>query len=291
MGQHGVASALVSSSEIIVPSFTFPEASAIAIAKACEYGEWLQKPKGVIPNLSGIDKNKALSIIKTAKKKDPARPLWLDAESVNALLKCYGVNTVPSRVAASAEEAARVSADLGYPVALKLFSRTITHKTEVGGVILNLTSGEQVKAAFRKMKEGLEAMGKGGEMQGVTIQPMIATGTEMIVGVTQDPSFGPLMLFGMGGVYTELFKDVSMRIHPLTDIDAGEMVRSVKAYQLLEGWRGSKKQDIASLEELLLRISAMIEDIEEVRELDLTPVRVQEAGKGYVVLDARILVA
>jgi acyl-CoA synthetase (NDP forming) len=118
---------------------------------------------------------------------------------------------------------------------------------------------------------------------------MINSGVETIVGVTQDPSFGPLILFGLGGIYTELFKDVAFRIHPLTDVDAREMVRSVKAYQLLNGWRGSKPSDIPALEDLLLRVSALIEDFSQIKELDLNPVKVQKLGKGYVAVDARIL--
>jgi len=120
---------------------------------------------------------------------------------------------------------------------------------------------------------------------------MIPGGVEVIVGVTQDPSFGPLIMLGMGGIYTELFKDVTFRIHPLTDVDAREMVRSVKAYQLLAGWRGAKPSDVGSLEELLLRISAMVEDMPQIVELDLNPVKVLERGKGYVVVDVRVLLS
>jgi len=120
---------------------------------------------------------------------------------------------------------------------------------------------------------------------------MIPEGVEVIVGVTQDPSFGPLVMFGMGGIYTELFRDVTFRIHPLTDVDAQEMIRSVKAYQLLEGWRGSKPSDLKALEELLLRVSAMIEDLPQIVELDLNPVKVLEQDKGYAVVDARVMVS
>ena len=109
--------------------------------------------------------------------------------------------------------------------------------------------------------------------------------------MTQDPSFGPLIMFGMGGIYTELFKDVTFRIHPLTDVDAYEMVRSVRAYQLLEGWRGTAGSDIKSIQELLLRVSAMVEDITQIAELDLNPVKVFEAGKGYAVIDARVMLS
>jgi len=133
------------------------------------------------------------------------------------------------------------------------------------------------------------SVGREDEMQGVVVQEMITRGIEVIVGVTQDPSFGPLVLFGMGGIYAELFKDVLFRIHPLTDVDAQEMIRSVKTYQLLKGWRGSEPSDIEALEELLLRISAMVEDLPQIAELDLNPVKSLERNNGYVVVDARIM--
>ena len=126
-------------------------------------------------------------------------------------------------------------------------------------------------------------------MVGVTVQQMIAGGIEVIIGMTEDPSFGPLVMFGMGGVQAELFRDVTFRIHPLTDVDAHEMIRSVKAYQLLTGWRGSKMTDIEALENLLLRVSAMVEDLPQIAELDLNPIKVLEQDKGYVVVDARIM--
>lgn len=291
MGQHGVMLELVSGGTYVVPSFSFPEASAIAIAKACEYAEWLKRPKGVLPALSGIKKEQAREIVKSALAASTAQPLWLEADSVSALLECYGIRTIPSRFAATADEAVRIAGEIGFPVVLKLSSKTIIHKTDVGGVALDLRSAMEVSRAFNQIRQNLRGFGVEGEMDGVTVQPMITTGIETIVGVTQDPSFGPIIIFGLGGIYTELFKDVSARIHPLTDIDAREMVRSVKAYQLLDGWRGSKRHDIEAIEELLLRISAMIQDIEEIREIDLNPVKVQEEGKGYFTVDARILVA
>jgi len=127
------------------------------------------------------------------------------------------------------------------------------------------------------------------EMDGVTVQRMVPEGVEAIVGVTQDPLFGPLIMFGLGGTLVELLKDVVFRIHPLTDIDAREMVRSVKGYPLLEGWRGSPPGDVASLEELLLRVSYMIKEVPEIAEMDLNPVKVLQPGQGCVVVDTRIL--
>ena len=188
--------------------------------------------------------------------------------------------------AAAAEYAA---ARLGFPVAVKLESPTITPKTDVGGVILNVKSREEVAKAFHTIRKNLEKLGREKEMTGVIIQKMMTGGVENIVGVTQDPSFGPLMMFGSGGVYAELIKDVTMKLHPITDLDALEMINSLKMAKLFEGFRGSPPRDVKAVQDLLLRVSAMVEDIPEIAELDLNPVNVMPRGKGYRVIDARIL--
>jgi len=274
-----------------VPCYMFPESAAAALGRAYEYSEWLKRPKGVIPESEGIDKERAGEIISSAMERNAARPLWLDTGSAARLLGAYGIHTVTSKSAGTAGEAARAAEEIGFPVALKLDAASIVHKTEVGGVVLDLRSPKEVERAFARIRERLERKGLIEEMLGVTVQQMIPGGVEVIVGVTQDPSFGPLIMLGMGGIYTELFKDVTFRIHPLTDVDAREMVRSVKAYQLLAGWRGAKPSDVGSLEELLLRISAMVEDLPQIVELDLNPVKVLERGRGYVVVDVRILLS
>ncbi|HET8944807.1 MAG TPA: acetate--CoA ligase family protein, partial [Dehalococcoidia bacterium] len=135
----------------------------------------------------------------------------------------------------------------------------------------------------------IRGLARGEEMEGVTVQRMVPEGIEAIVGVTQDPLFGPLIMFGLGGTLVELLKDVAFRIHPLTDVDAREMVRSVKGYALLEGWRGSPPGDVAALEDLLLRVSYLIEEVPEIAEMDLNPVKVLPPGQGCVVVDTRIL--
>jgi len=161
----------------------------------------------------------------------------------------------------------------------------------VEGVILDCRSRGEVEKAFVRISDNLRRIGKPEDMQGVIIQKMVQGGIEVIVGVTQHPAFGPLIMFGLGGVYAELFKDVTFNIHPLTDLDAHDMVRAVKAYQLLEGWRGSKRADIPSIEDLLLRISALVENHPQVLEMDLNPVKVLSDGNGYLVVDGRILVS
>jgi acetyl coenzyme A synthetase (ADP forming)-like protein len=291
MGSRGVSSELGSEEECCVPSFAFPEDTATAIAKACEYNDWLKGPKGTIPELDNIDSSRASRIVSSALEKSTPRPLWLDANSVTGLLNAYGIRLTQTRTARNSEEVVRAARDIGFPVVLKLVSDSIIHKTEVDGVILDIRSKKEVEQAFAQIREHLVRLGREHEMQGVVVQQMISGGIETIIGVTQDPSFGPLIMFGMGGIHAELFKDVTFRIHPLTDMDAHEMVRAVKAYQLLEGWRGAKASDIESLEELLLRVSAIVEELPQIAELDLNPVKVLEGDKGYVVVDARILIS
>jgi len=291
IGSHGAGIEYDSKDGGCIPNFTFPEHTAVALAGAYEYSQWLQRPKGVVPKLTGINKEKAGEIVASALKQSSTRPLWLEASSISDLLNSYGIRVAVSKSAETAEDAARVAEEIGFPVAVKLVSDKIIHKTEVGGVILSRRSSGEVEQAFNQIRERLEGLGRTDEMQGVTIQEMISEGIEVIVGLTQDPSFGPLIMFGMGGIYAEFFKDITFRIHPLTDVDVQDMVRSVKAHQLLAGWRGSKPSDVKALEDLLLRVSAMVEDLPQLAEMDLNPVKAQEQGKGYVVVDARILLS
>jgi acetyltransferase len=291
MGSRRSSVQLGSQEEGYVPSFAFPEATATALAKVCEYNNWLKRPKGTIPQLASINRKQAGKIIEEALKQKKNKPLWLDPNSIDSLLDAYGIRIAQSKSALTAEDAAKAAEEIGFPVVVKLLSDVITHKTEVDGVILNLNNPQEVMHAFNQIKERMVSRGKQKEMQGVTVQQMVSNGVEVIVGVTQEPSFGSLLLFGLGGIYTELFKDVVVRIHPLTDIDAQEMVRSVKAYRFLEGWRGAEPADIKAIEELLLRVSAMVEDLPQIAELDFNPVKALGRGNGYVVVDARILLS
>jgi len=291
MGSRGAGIEYDSKDGGCIPNFTFPEHTAVALAGAWEYSQWLRRPKGVVPKLTGINREKARQVVASALEQSSTRPPWLEASSVSDLLNAYGIQLAVSKSVKTAEDAARAAEKIGFPVAVKLLSDKITHKTEVGGVVLSCRSSGEVKQAFNQIRESLEGLGRADEMQGVTIQPMISEGIEVIVGLTQDPSFGPLIMFGMGGVYAEFLRDITFRIHPLTDIDVQEMVRSVKAHQLFAGWRGSKPTDVKALEDLLLRVSAMVEDLPQITEMDLNPVKAQEEGKGYVVVDARILLS
>jgi acetyltransferase len=290
LGLRGPRIELGSKEKGYVPSFAFPESTAGALSRALEFSQRLKKPVGKIPEFADINKDKAAGIIKSALEKSGSPHVWLDAGSILGLLDCYGIKFVTLKLAKTPVEAAAAAEEIGCPVAVKILTTTIAQKTDVEGVILDCRAGDEVEKAFIRIAENMERIGKRNEMDGVIVQEMVQGGVEVIVGVTQHPSFGPLIMFGLGGVYVELFKDVTFSIHPLTDIDAHEMVRSVKAYQLLEGWRGSKRADIESIEELILRISAMVEDNPQILEMDLNPVKVLPEGDAYLVVDGRILV-
>jgi len=274
-----------------IPKYTFPEATAFALAKAYGYHEHLKQPTGEIPKFDDIDKEAADAIIKRALERSQSDRTWLDSDEIVGLFNAYGIRSASSRIALAAEEAVQIADNIGYPVAVKLFSPTITHKTDVGGVILNLKTADAVRDAFNQISENLEKISRKSEMKGVTVQKMLTGGVELIVGVTQDKNFGPLIMFGLGGVYAELFKDVSFRIHPLTDVDVQNMINDFKAHKILDGWRGAPPSDIAAIQELLLRISTLVEDIPEIQEMDLNPIMAMEIGQGCYVADARISLA
>ena len=214
---------------------------------------------------------------------------WLSEEQIATLLSYFGIYQAEIVFAGTASEAKSTAAGLGFPVAVKLASSTITHKTDVGGVILDVNSESEVEKAYNTIKKNLEKLGRDQEMLGVSVQKMITEGVETIVGVTQDPAFGPLIMLGSGGIYAELLKDVTLKLHPITDLDADEMIHSLKLTKLLNGYRGSPPCDVKELQDLLLRVSAMVETVPEIGELDLNPVNVMPDGQGYRIIDARIM--
>jgi acyl-CoA synthetase (NDP forming) len=283
--------ALRSLQEDNIPSYTFPEASAIALSRAVKYGQWLETPDGEVPRFDDVDRAATRRLIDGAlARPGSAEGAWLTPDEVAALLAAWKVSTPPLAFARTADEAASAAEKLGFPVAVKLASETITHKSDVGGVRLDLRSAKEVSEAFAKIEEKLGTLGRRAEMAGVTVQPMVRDGIETIIGMTRDPSFGPLLLFGLGGVQVELLKDVVFRVHPLTDRDAAQMVRGIRGAKLLEGYRGAPPGDRVKLEETILRISQLAGEFHEIAEMDLNPLKVLPPGRGCVVLDARVMV-
>ena len=272
-----------------VPYYPFPEDAALALANAAGYGEMAGRKRGTVRQFAGVAQARGREIVMRALTSGPERPLWVSPDETCELLSCYGIRTVASRIARTAEDAAAAACQLGFPVAIKLYSSTISHKSDVGGVVLNVRSADEAKHAYDEVAARLTEIGRGEEMEGVTVQPMIDARTEAIVGVTEDATLGHVMMFGLGGVYAELVKDVTASLVPLTDLDAREMIDSVKMIKLLRGYRGAAPLDTEALEDLLLRVSALVEDLPQITEMDLNPVKILPKGQGYRVVDARIM--
>jgi len=201
------------------------------------------------------------------------------------LLEAYDVSVPRHQVVTSAEQAEVAAAEVGYPVVAKIVSPDILHKTEVGGVLLNLNDAAAVRAAYRQIVE--RARQARAALRGVLISHMAPPGTEVIAGLTQDAQFGPVVMFGLGGIFVEVYRDVSFRLIPLTEPDAAAMIREIKASPVLQGVRGRRPADLQALADLLLKVSRMAEENPEIAEMDLNPIIVYE--KGLSVVDARVL--
>ncbi|MCZ6545715.1 MAG: acetate--CoA ligase family protein [Chloroflexi bacterium] len=213
----------------------------------------------------------------------------LNEVEAKTILAEAGVPVTPTKLATSPDEAVTVAAEMGYPVALKVVSEAITHKSDIGGVELNLADEAAVRAAFDRIAAAAEAAAPGAAMDGVSVQPMAKAGTEVIMGMTMDQQFGPVLMFGLGGVMVEVLKDVAFRVVPLEPRDAKQMLREIQGFPVLDGYRGSDPADLDTLESILLKLSAFAEANPEVNELDLNPVFAY--ADGAVAVDARIVLA
>jgi acyl-CoA synthetase (NDP forming) len=215
-----------------------------------------------------------------------SRTLLTEVES-KELLTDAGIRTVETQLASSKEEAVLISKKLGFPVALKIVSPDITHKSDVGGVKLGLKTSKQVETAYDQIVSAVVEKYPKAIIHGVSVQKMARPGTEVIVGMTKDAQFGPVLMFGLGGILVELLKDVSFRIVPLERQDAHEMICEIKGYPLLQGYRGGEPVDISILEEILLKVSRFVESHPEIKEVDLNPIFAYK--DGAVAVDARVI--
>lgn len=223
-------------------------------------------------------------IISAAKKE--GRTYLTELES-KQILKEVGINTTEIRLARTREEAISLSREIGFPVALKIVSPDVLHKTDAGGVKLNLNSEEDVGKAFDDIISSIKEHEPKANIQGVAVQNMARPGTEVIIGMSKDPQFGPVLMFGLGGILVEVLKDVSFRIVPLTRRDAREMIKEIKGYPILEGYRGQEPANIGVLEDFLLKVSDFVEQKPEIKELDINPIFAY--SDGAVAVDARVI--
>ena len=269
-----------------IPVYSMPESPAFVLSKASAYAEWQQQPSGMVPDFDDLDLSLVRGLCAAALSQRGAG--WLTTEETRILLNAMNLPVQPGGMAHTSDEAVALADKVGYPVAVKLASRRIVHKTEIGGVHLQLMDERAVRQAFEAIRAPLAQAGQLDAMEGVLVQPMVAGGVEVMVGVMHDPLFGPLIAFGLGGIHVEILGDVQFRITPLTDRDAAEMVRAIKGYRLLTGYRGHPAADIEAIEEMLLRVSRLVEEIPEIRELDINPIFALPPGQGCRIVDARI---
>lgn len=268
-----------------IPWFAYPEAAARALARVAGHVAWRERPEGAVPELADVDSSRAAALVRdslgTASSRDA---LWLAGDLAAELLGAYGIPVIPTRRAADADSAVAAAEEIGYPVVVKAGSPTIVHKSDVGGVVVGVADEAALRAAFADLSARL-----GDALGGVLVQPVAPAGVELIVGVVQDPAFGPLVLLGAGGTAAELLGDRRVTLVPLTDVDARELVRSLRSSPLLFGYRGSPACDVEALEDMLVRVSRLADDLPEVAELDCNPVVASAAG--VVALDVKVRLA
>ncbi|QJA05277.1 CoA-binding protein [Thermosulfurimonas marina] len=268
-----------------IPPFEYPEEAVQALEKAWLYTFNRSRPPEE-PVRPAVDFQRARSILEGAR--EAGRSVLLDHE-VQEVLMAYGFRFPKSLLARTTEEAVLAARVVGYPVVLKIVSPEILHKTDVGGVKTNLRDEKELRQAFLEITTNVRRRQPGATILGVLVQEMIEGGREVILGFTRDHQFGPLVMFGLGGIYVEVLKDVSFRLAPLTLKEAREMIRKIRSYPLLKGIRGAKEADLEALAEALVRFSFLVSDFPELTEGEINPLMVRPRGKGVVAVDARLL--
>ncbi len=281
MGKHRAAEGIAELRSKGIPVFPFPEEAAYALAAMNRYRTYRSRPIGK-PKSFDVDRDEVAKILRRARR---AKREALRDEEVEAVMKAYGFPVAPSRICRNAAEAIEFGSEVGYPIVLKAVSDEFSHKTDLGGVVVDLRSGDETAEAYRDLVQRMKVHDP---KVRVRAQKMITGGKEVILGVTDDPQFGPLLLFGLGGIYVEIMRDVSVRILPITDLDAREMIESTRGFPLLSGARGEKGVDLRLLEDCLLRLSQLISDFDGISELDLNPLIISPKGRLSAVVDARI---
>jgi len=273
-----------------IPVYQFPEAIGKTLSLIDTHRRWLQRPRGKLRNFK-VNKSGVQNIIDEAI--DNGNEAIIGDKALE-ILSHYGIPSTKNAIAYSEKEAVAAADQMGYPVVLKVNTPQIIHKTDVGAVKVDLRSGREVRTAYSKLKRNVgnlkNSQGKGREKFSVFVQEMVAGGIETVIGMTTDPAFGPLIMFGLGGIYVEILKDVSFRINPLTDSNVDEMIENLKSYRLLTGFRGNEAVDMATLKESLLRLSQLVSDFDVFSEIDINPfIACSKKGLSKAV-DARFII-
>jgi acetyltransferase len=267
-----------------IPSFPNPERAILALDAMNRYGQWKKSPAPEMRSFP-VNKDHVAGIFQKAREEHVTELGELEARDV---IEAYGFRLPRNIVASTAKSVLRNAGDIGYPLVMKIVSPDILHKSDFGGVRIGIKTGEDALTAYHDMRARARRLLPDADIRGVALQEYIAGGKEVILGMTRDPQFGPLLMFGLGGIYVEVLKDVSFRIAPISVQDACAMVREIRSYPLLTGVRGEKPADIDAIVESLLRLSQLVTDFPEIMELDVNPLKVFAKGEGAIALDARL---
>ena len=286
MGGPAVAEAERLLATASIPCYAYPEQGVLALSALTRYRDELNRPVKPKPERLRVDRDAAAAILRDVRKAGRISLLGVEAKS---LMSAYGVPVPKSYLATSAREAGRIADEIGYPVVLKVSSPQILHKTDVRGVRVNVNARGDVETTFEEIIYNSSKLVPRAEIFGVEVYRMVPQGREVIVGLTRDPQFGPLLMFGAGGIYANFMKDVSFRLPPISGEEAVEMVAETKIYTLLAGVRGEKPSDIESVADVLVRVSQLAQDLrDQVLEMDLNPVFIYEEGKGTIAVDVKV---
>jgi acetate---CoA ligase (ADP-forming) len=267
-----------------IPHYILPEWACEAMSCVQRIRQWREQAMTALEPLP-VDRRAAAAIIESA----PAG--YLDEDRALAVLEAYGMPAPKYKLCRTADEAAAFADEISYPVVVRVVSPQIIHKSEVQGIVLDLGDAGEVREAFEAIRRRAGQLAPGAEIRGMLVRRMIPPGYELILGAKRDPAFGPTLMFGLGGIYVELFGDVTFGLAPLDRATAGRMIRQVKAFKLLEGARGKPPADVASIEEFLVRLGQLAADFERIAELDINPLIAGPAERGSFVADVRIRLA
>lgn len=267
-----------------VPAYLFPESAAKALSSMFAYGKYLQRDRGRVRSFR-VGREKVEQIFETCERESRSR---LSEVEVLEVLRSYGFSLAKYGVAGSLDEAKEIADEIGYPVALKAMSPQIIHKSDFGGIALDIENDKELSDKFRAITKRIERSKF--PISGYLLQEYVTEGKEIIIGMKNDPKFGPLIMFGLGGIYVEILKDVAFRLTPLTDAEAERMIMSIRGYPLLTGVRGEKPSDTNIIIDHLQRVSQMVNDFHRIEELDINPMMVFGKGKGARIVDARMAI-
>jgi acetyl coenzyme A synthetase (ADP forming)-like protein len=285
MGADTVAPGVRLLNHFRVPNYPVPERAVAAMAAMMGYRHWRERPPVQVERFE-VDRRRIRAVLEHVRAEGR---LSIGDVEAREIMEACGIPTPRTLLAHDAEGAARLAAQIGFPVAVKIASPDILHKTDVGGVALNVATGDAVRDAFELMTYRASHYMPEAELWGCLVQEMVVGGKEVIAGMNRDPSFGPLMLFGLGGIYVEVLRDVAFRVAPLDRREAREMVGEIQAYNLLRGVRGEGPFDVEALVEALLRLSQLAMEFSEIVELDINPITVLEEGRGVIGIDMRLI--